>query len=140
MATLENMSDEEMVMGLMRGHKPDFKRGYSWRAAVDAVENLRGPFSTRKTEDLYAFAQWLLPRHERGPRADQSGRDRSAGLMHLAKARIEIHQSPVGAGFYPEIAAEGFITSHISSDTVEAAIEHGLAELRESLMKQVEDK
>lgn len=59
--------------------------------------------------------------------------------MSMAKARIEIHRSAVGGGFYPEVAGGGFVTSHLSSTTVEEAIEAGLSAVRKELEQQLRE-
>lgn len=37
-----NMHPREFVRGLMRGHRPDFKQGYTAEAAVGAVSDVQG--------------------------------------------------------------------------------------------------
>jgi hypothetical protein len=49
---LENMSNKELIKGLMRGFKPDFQQGYGPVAAVSCLDDLG-----RFTEDTeYAEA------------------------------------------------------------------------------------
>lgn len=40
---IEDMTDRELVAGLMRGDRPSMKQGYSARSAVLTVKSLRYP-------------------------------------------------------------------------------------------------
>lgn len=58
---LENMTDEQIIMGLMRGEKASFKAGYSAEAAVHTVFDLRYSkgvdLTLERQAELAAFAR-----------------------------------------------------------------------------------
>lgn len=53
---LESMTDEEIVRGLMRGDKREFKAGYNPAAASHAVAHLR-KLDERRQWELYTYAR-----------------------------------------------------------------------------------
>lgn len=52
----DNMTDEEIVRGLMRGERPSFKMGYSPAAAISAMESL-GRCDDNNRAELLAYAR-----------------------------------------------------------------------------------
>lgn len=58
---IDNLSDRELVMGLMRGDALEMKRGYSAAAAVETVRRLRyndeHPDVDFNRAELLAFAE-----------------------------------------------------------------------------------
>lgn len=55
---LDNMTDEQIITGLMRGEKRSFKVGYDPAAAVYALENLRYADNPLHDEDRHALMQF----------------------------------------------------------------------------------
>lgn len=51
------MHPQELIRGLMRGHHPDFKQGYSAEAAVMAAIDVNEQASEDNRDELLAYAE-----------------------------------------------------------------------------------